>query len=210
MDYFPHDTNATSDDKLLALRMDAGLEGLACYWAILEKIYANEEPFNLSKTNVGTRTLAMLLGIGFDELETYVSAMISVGLLELCEDGNSVTNRRAFEYIEKLDKKRETARQNGKLGGRKPKRNQRRNQVGTKPQATSGDILNIKPLNIKKDASVGAETEETAPPDAQTPSTAPVCPICFGPVRFDARDGVWRCDLCGDVKEPAYREVDKR
>lgn len=208
MDYFPHDTNALSDDKVLALRMDAGLEAVACYWAILEKIYANEEPLNLSRTNVGTKTLAMLLGLGFDTLEKYVSAMVEVGLLELCEDGESVTNGRAEAYIEKLEQKRETARQNGKLGGRKPKRNQRRNQVGTKQQATSGDILNIKHKTIKKGAEGGADAVETAPPTAEQAATSPVCPLCSRPVRF--RGGEWLCDECGRINVPDYREVEKR
>lgn len=56
-------------------------------------------------------------------------------------------------------------------------------------------------------ASGGAAVAGATPPSAPT---APICPLCSSPVRFDAHDGVWRCDLCGDVKEPAYREVEKR
>lgn len=36
--YFPHESNARNDEKLIALRMKHGWEGYGIYWAIIEKL----------------------------------------------------------------------------------------------------------------------------------------------------------------------------
>jgi len=36
--YFPHESNARNDEKLIALRMKYGWEGYGIYWAIVEKL----------------------------------------------------------------------------------------------------------------------------------------------------------------------------
>lgn len=36
--YFKHDSNARNDEKLLAIRMNHGMEGYGVYWAIVEKL----------------------------------------------------------------------------------------------------------------------------------------------------------------------------
>ena len=40
--YFSHDYNARNDGKLLCLRMRCGLEGLGCFWCIVEMLYEEE------------------------------------------------------------------------------------------------------------------------------------------------------------------------
>ena len=136
MDYFPHDTHALSDDKLLALRLHHGGEAVYCYWSLLEKIYADEAPFDLSETNVEAMSVLYRLGVGLDVLKKYVSTMLEVGLLFAVNgDQNVVMSERAQQHIEQLDKKRETARQNGKKHSAKPSakrtKKQRRTDVGT-------------------------------------------------------------------------------
>ena len=207
MDYFPHDTMALSDDKLLALRIDDGLEAVACYWAVLEKIYADEKPFDVSETNVGSsaeaRSVSYKLGVGFDTMRKYVFDMERVGLLYRVEDGADVfMSERAAEQIELLDKKRETARQNGKSGGRKPKDNQRRKPTETnvgssrKPNSDTYKTLNgigsykKEPIPVAS-TSGGAVAEESAPP------SAPDCPLCGVPLRKTGMaDEPWWCDNC--------------
>ena len=175
MDYFPHDTDASSDAKMMVLRAEGGLEAMAVYWAVVERIHADEGPLNLTETDVGTKSLSILLGVGFDALAKYVSTMVEIGLLERIEGTEMVTSARAEEYIEKMNRKRETARQNGKSGGRKPKRNRTRNQsatdVGCDSGARSGDILNLK-HNNKKDEKGSVDNAARA---ANTPTACPKC-----------------------------------
>ena len=136
MDYFPHDTQALSDDKLLALRLQHGGEAVYCYWSLLEKIYADEAPFDLSETNVEATSVLYRLGVGLDTLKTYMSTMLKVGLLYAVNgDENVLMSERAQHHIEQLDKKREIARENGKKRsgktGKKPRKNKQQTNVGT-------------------------------------------------------------------------------
>lgn len=207
MDYFPHDTRAMSDSKVLALRMGKGLAAVACYWAVLERIYSEERPFELSETNVEAMLVSLLLGIGFDELSDYVFHMVEIGLLERdAENPDLIMSCRAREQIEKLDKKRETARQNGKKGGRKPvsnssnrNRKPKETDVGSseKPKSAAYKTLNgiglykNKPIPI---ASGDADADESAPPAA-----VHRCPLCNTELE---RTGMpdpdyWWCDSCG-------------
>lgn len=205
MDYFPHDTKAMSDDKLLALRIKDGLEAVACYWVILEKIYADEQPFDLTGTNVEATSVLLRLGVGLDTLQKYVSDMVEMGLLVYVENiPNVVMSERAEEQIRILDKKRETARQNGKMRSSKPKadtsRKQRRTNVGTDVGAKSAayktlnDIGSYKkePISVKS-TSDGADAVKTAPP------SVPRCPMCDLPLRSTGMtDEPWWCDNCLD------------
>lgn len=210
MDYFPHDTLAMSDDKVLALRIMDGLEAVACYWAVLEKIYADEKPFDISETNVGScmeaRSVSYKLGVGFDEFRKYVFHMVDVGLLYRVDcDGDVVMSERAEEQIAALNKKRETARQNGLSGGRKPSGNQDRKRKKTnvgsngKPKSAAYKTLNgigsykKEPIPVGSD---GADVDESTPPE-------PVdCPVCGVPMeRTSAHRGdsvLNRCPLCAE------------
>lgn len=180
MDYFPHDSDAMADDKLLTLRMDMGLEAVAVYWAVLEKIYHDEAPLNLDGTNVGYRLVLLLLGMDFERFSTYVKRMEELGLLYRVEGTEEYMSERAQVQIDELNRKRETARQNGKSGGRKPRENKRRNQsgtkvgskVGSKSVPTSGDIKTETKTETKKGAAGGAGADKAAPP------SAPTCPEC--------------------------------
>lgn len=168
MRYFDHDTTASRDYGITALRLEHGSQAVDCYWVLLEKIYEDEGAINLAETNAETKSVLHILGIGFEDLKTYVLTMVELGLFE--GDISCLTSERATANIDTYQKKQETARQNGKLGGRKPKQkpsrfssgNQSRNQgackkrkekkgVGfdfTKPNATVLD---------------GAGAEKTAP-----------------------------------------------
>lgn len=53
----------------------------------------------------------------------------------------------------------------------------------------------------ERSASDDAATDGTAPPDD---TKIPVCPLCSTPVRFDPKSMMWRCQVCGEVKEPRY------
>jgi len=63
MDYFPHDTDAVTDEKIDALRMLYGNDGYAFYFIMLERIYRTPE-FELDVSDTETRqVLARKIGI---------------------------------------------------------------------------------------------------------------------------------------------------
>ena len=129
MRYFDHDTTASKDDGIVSLRCDHGSAAVDAYWTIIEKMYADEAPVK----RIATKPLAVWLGIAYEELQAYIDGMISCGLLEESEDGETLVSARAMENIKAYQQKCETARQNGKKGKGKP----RRKQSASNPQATS-------------------------------------------------------------------------
>ena len=222
MRYFDHDTTAASDDLIMALRLEHGGAAVDCYWAILEQIYREESASVISANQPATKALSVRLQIPFDTLKTYVSTMCDIGLLNVAEtheNGDfSVMSERAAENIEIYQKKCETARQNGKKGGSKPRRKATRNQdakrLGTetlserqaKKRKEKKGIGSDK-QNLIPSASCGADADKSAPNSAQDDSKKPVCPLCSEPVRFDAKSMSWKCGTCGEINAPRFVEA---
>jgi len=119
MRYFDHDTTACSDSKFLALRLEHGSVAIDLYWTLLERMYADEKALNLGGSNLETKSVLHLVSITQEELEKYVSTMIELGLFE--GGLNNLFSQRAMDNIATYQQRVEAARQNGKLGGRKPK-----------------------------------------------------------------------------------------
>ncbi len=78
MEYFPHDTDASKDDRIEALESQAGLEGYAIYFKLLERIYRTENAeLDLSGTkNIIARSLHCRL----EKLEKVLLICTEVGL----------------------------------------------------------------------------------------------------------------------------------
>lgn len=187
MRYFDHDTSASDDDKIMALRMDCGGAAVDAYWAVLEKIYRDETPLVLSDNQAGTKALTHRLCVGFEQLRTWCMAMVDVGLLVEKEDWENVlglgknddehavilVSERAMDNITAYNEKCETARQNGKKGGRKPKSNQQQtkpvseknqgaNQTLTEPLAKEKEKEREKEINNNPFNSPSDEAAEFA------------------------------------------------
>ena len=114
MKYFDHDSTAGNDDKIVSLRLMHGGAAVDAYWCILEELYRCETEFKTEKNQAGFLSLSHRLCIDVEELSTFVSAMVDVGLLEASDDGNAVFSERAKANIETYHKRQETARENGK------------------------------------------------------------------------------------------------
>lgn len=136
MFYFDHSVNASKDDKILSLRLAFGGAAVDAYWSIIEKLYEEETPLVFKENQTETKALTHWLCVGFDDLETWVLAMVESGLLVNCNTDNNgdilLWSNRVQERIDEVNKKAETARQNGKKGGR-PK--------AEKPKETKSVIL---------------------------------------------------------------------
>lgn len=220
MRYFDHDTTASSDDLILALRIEHGGAGVDCFWAVLEQIYREETEVVIDRNRPETKALCVRLMLDYETLESYVSTMCDIGLLEVRSDDGSgcktVMSERAEQNIEAYKKKCEIARQNGSKGGRKPKRKPSRNQAAN--QVVTNVVSDSKAKKRKEidmgfdkqnpisTASDGAAMAGATPPSADN-SRVPSCPLCSGRLVFDPSTLKWRCKLCGEVKEPVYREA---
>ena len=214
MQWFDHSSTAASDDKVMALRLEHPDSGAVdCYWAIVEKQYADERPVIFDETDAETKSLCHRLCIGYEVGCKYVETMISVGLLKRDEsDERAVYSVRAKESIEAYHRKCEVARENGKKGGRKPKakptRKPKANRQLTKGQANNNNntCMGLDKLNPIHKASDGAAMDGTTPPAADD-TKVPCCPLCARRLKFDPRSLKWQCPECGDVNAPDYREA---
>ena len=206
MRYFDHDTNASDDDAVMALRLEHGGAAVDCYWALLEKMYRDERPLSIFgtdwETNTETKSVSHRLCLGSDELKKYIGTMLEVGLLEGTPE--KLYSKRAVENIKTYQQRAETARQNGKKGGRKPTRKPSRNRVGS-DVATNEET---KTLARKEKKSIGFDKQNQYQYAADgagaldAPPTAIQCPTCDAPMeRTNLRKAgtdrhIWRCPLC--------------
>ena len=112
LDYFPHDTDASSDKKMRALHSLCGLAGLGFYWYIIELIY-KESDFYLDVSDAETvQILCSNMGLKEQEFNRYLSVTLKYGLFnksrydderKLCSDG---VMKRAKAVVEKRQKSR--------------------------------------------------------------------------------------------------------
>lgn len=203
MQYFDHSTTAGGDDKVIALRLEHGGAAVDAFWVVLEQIYRDESALAFFGNRHAKRSLCHRLNADEETLETWVSTMIEIGLLETdVENPNALVSKRAMENIKAYREKCETARQNGKKGGRKPKRKPNANQSGNRTltdaetegranKAKQNKGFGFDRQNQKPVASDGAVAGSPAPPDA-----APHCPLCGTALEQVMQTGLLRCPSC--------------
>ena len=122
MQYFSHDTQAASDDRIRVLRFEAGGAAVDAYWCLLERLYREERPFDRDRQGVDFRALAVTLCAQADQLDTWLDAMVGVGLVEA--DGALLSSPRATEAINEYRERLGRDAENGRRGGR-PRRGRR-------------------------------------------------------------------------------------
>lgn len=82
MDYFPHDTDACSDEKVDALRMIHGNDGYAFYFILLERIYRTAD-FELDVSDAETK---QILARKVDVTPQKFEEMLQTALKRRCFD----------------------------------------------------------------------------------------------------------------------------
>jgi len=110
--YFPHDSNARQDVKILKLRIKHGWAGYGLYWGIIEALRDQDNySFDASEPEL----ISLAVGCSVDELIPVLETCIEVGLL-VEEDGKiySKSLKRRMEYVNEIREKRRIA---GKKGG---------------------------------------------------------------------------------------------
>lgn len=211
--YFDHDTSAMGDPKVTELCIEHGPGAVAAYWCVLEQIYREETALVVFGNRGGfgavTKVVSHWLCTDPETVGAWISAMVEIGLLERdAENPDAVTSSRAMRNIEEYREKRETARRNGKNGGRKPTRKPGANRAETasvpdcEPTRKPGAKLikekkgfGFDKQNQKPFAPCGAAAAEAAPPAA---TENPNCPLCGVPMWRNRQTGKWECDSCHD------------
>lgn len=82
MDYFPHDVDASSDEKLEAMRSMFGNDGYAFYFIVLERIYRTEQAeLDISK-DIYLFSIAKRVLVPVERFLEMIHAAIDVGLFD--------------------------------------------------------------------------------------------------------------------------------
>lgn len=222
--YFNHDTSASNDERISQLRLIHGGAAVDAYWYIVERVYKDEKPLVLFDNPAETKLVSYRLCVGFEVLETWVSTMIEIGLLK---NEKGLTSDRIEANLKAYKLKSETAKTNGKKGGR-PRKTQGKNHLGSssvsvgfsennpannqnvtqqepsekliKSKSKSKDI-GFSPKEEKPNifAREGAAGGEAAALNAQQ-GTAPHCAKCGSLVTFKPAQGVFHCMTHGMIK----------
>lgn len=113
MDYFPHDTDALSDEKIEALRSMFGNDGYAFYFILLERIYRTPD-FELDLSSPGIITiLARKVGVSPDKFLEILDFALDFGCFDkkLYKEKKLLTSsgikKRAGVVVEKRRKMQE-------------------------------------------------------------------------------------------------------
>lgn len=173
MRYFAHDVNASIDDKIMTLRMMHGGAAVDAYWTIIERLYRDERPLVVAENQPETKSVCHWLCVGFDGFSEYVNGMLEVGLLvDVSEDDSEVLlwSERVDRQIGELTKKAETARKNGKNGGRPPKKKTDENQQETQSvskQNPEKANYKLETINLYKEISPNGDTKKDDLPFAE-------------------------------------------
>lgn len=80
LDYFPHDTDANSDDKMQALKALHGMAGCGVYWELVEKIYRSSEGYLLLDVPWKRNVLASSMRMELILFDSMLASMLDVGL----------------------------------------------------------------------------------------------------------------------------------
>ena len=211
MQYFNHDTDASTDPGIMSLRLMAGGAAVDAYWYLVELMYREETNCLAFANQLGLPLVSHMLNTDEKTLEGYVSAMCEVGLFERVEsDVLTVRSKRVGESVSAYEDKRETLRQNGKKGGRKPTRkpdaNQKQTKVENKSKPDAKPIKENKRVGFdKQNQTLGvppvAAAADAAPDETQW-SSGPRCE-CGGTFEV-GKDGGFAlvCRECGKPYEP--------
>ena len=210
--WFNHDTDAYYDKRIQALRIEHGGVAVDAYYAIIEEIYRKETALVLGENLSETKSVTYRLCTDWETLKGWFSTMGEIGLLTVeSDDENKVYHlhsKRAAETIGEYQRRSETARENGKKGGRpkgsktqrKPKKTESVNLANTeKPSAklsTSRSVLDSHKGYPNTHAEHGADAGKPAPRSARS------CAKCGGEMRptntfaSGTRKRYWRCEEC--------------
>lgn len=114
--YFPHDSNAHQDERVLELRAEFGWEGYGIYWALIERMRDTSE-YRIRRR--AEKAVGMSLGVAPELFEGIIALCLDVGLFEA--DDDHLWSPALVRRMAEVDEKRKKRQQAGKKGGRASK-----------------------------------------------------------------------------------------
>jgi len=110
--YFPHDSNARMDIRIVELRDVHGWSGYGIYWGIIEVLRDQDSyRFEANKKHL----LSTCLGCAYADLEPVLDTCVEVGLL--AEKDGYLFSPSLTRRMERMDEIREKRRLAGAKGG---------------------------------------------------------------------------------------------
>lgn len=107
--YFPHDSNAQQDEKILALRMKFGWEGYGLYWALIE-ILRDATDYMITKDY---NRIAFQLRVNASTVKSIVE---DFGLFAFTDDGECLYSESLNRRMDIRDSKKKEFSINGIIG----------------------------------------------------------------------------------------------
>lgn len=105
--WFPHDSNARNDEKLLAVRMRLGIEGYGLYFMILERLRDETDYMSVTDYNV--------IAFDFRSSSEQVKAVVcDFGLFQFTEDGKHFYSESLNERMIPVENSRRQRSEAGK------------------------------------------------------------------------------------------------
>ena len=203
--YFRHDIGASSDEKIMKLRLLHGGAAVDAYWYIIERLYKEETKLDLLGNPAETQLVSFWLNVGSDELTRWVSSMVELGLLT--NDGG-LWSKRVQVSLGFYRDRAQVSRENGKKGGRPPKQN----PAGTQKKPTrfleeTQTEPREKPIKRKRKSNLGfdkqnlntldgdsVEAESRQSEAEEEEYTTPHCSFCGAVCTFKPIQGTFRCN----------------
>lgn len=117
LDYFPHDVDASSDEKIEALRSVYGNDGYAFYFILLERIYRSEN-FEIRVSDAETREetfqiLAKKVGVSLEKFKLMLETAFRWGCFDkkIFEEQGAITSHGILSRAQTVTDRREKQRE---------------------------------------------------------------------------------------------------
>ncbi len=143
--YFPHDSNARNDSKILRLRMKHGAEGYGIYFMLLERL--REEPDYTSVKDYNT--IAFDFRVSADKVKSIIE---DFGLFAFTENGERFYSEKLVLRMglkDDISKKRSEAGKKG-MASRWDENQALNNKAITNPYQTDNKSITLKKSKVKK------------------------------------------------------------
>lgn len=199
--YFDHDASASTDPKIMQLRLECGGAAVDAYWYLVEQMHREEGAICIGDAGA-LRVHCHTLCAEKDEFKTWILAMISVGLMCSEDDTNTVYSPRAINNVNEYKAKREKASSaaksrwsNADAEKTHKRKNCDRNATAMPIKEKKRNSSNaIKSITTANETSAVAAAAKAAPTDEKKP----FCPMCDTPVWKNTQTGKYRCGTCFD------------
>lgn len=106
--YFDHDTSASTDPKIMQLRLEFGGAAVDAYWYLIEQMHRDERGICIADARA-MRVHCHTLCTDEKTLREWVDFMLDMGLMALSEEEGVLLSERAMKNVGKYQGKKEKA-----------------------------------------------------------------------------------------------------